>query len=295
MTALALVLSIVACAGCAGAEAPSQPLRILLTNDDGHQADGIGILRAALEAEGHDVLVVAPAENSSGGSASYTSRGKLNWQQVDPKRIAVEGTPADCIRLAVSEFLEEPVDLVVSGVNFGQNVGSGTISSGTVGAAMTAASYGIPAIAVSQMVDTEDVSATPGFFPDAASLTVELVRALSGPEGRRTLPPGMALNVNYPSRPAPEVKGLKLTRQGRSTLFKLAYEEQADGSFTMAYVPNPAKETVENADTTALAAGFVTVTPLEGSWTVESAFDAPHSLAEVLESVRVPAVPPVRD
>ena len=63
----------------------------------------------------------------------------------------------------------------------------------------------------------------------------------------------------------------------------------------MAYVPNPAKETVEIADTTALAAGFVTVTPLEGSWTVESAFDAPHSLAEVLESVRVPAVPPVRD
>ena len=292
---VALLILAFAWAACAGAEAPSQSLRILLTNDDGHQADGIGALREALEAAGHDVLVVAPAENSSGASASYTSRGKLNWQQVDPRRIAVEGTPADCIRLAVSELLEEPVDLVVSGVNFGQNVGSGTISSGTVGAAMTAASYGIPAIAVSQMVDTADVSETPRFFPDAAALTVALIRSLSDREETRLLPPGMVLNVNHPSREAAEVKGLKLTRQGRSTLFKLAYQEQPDGSFTMSYVPNPAKETVEDADTTALAAGFVTVTPLEGSWTAESAFGARDSLAGVLDTVSVSVGGPARN
>jgi len=285
---LALLSLVLVFACCASADAPGRSLRILLTNDDGHEADGIGALRAALEADGHEVIVVAPSENRSGSSTSYTSRGKLTWRQVDPKRIAVDGTPADCIRLAVSTFLEEPVDLIVSGVNFGQNVGSGTISSGTVGAAMVGASYGIPAIAVSQAVDANDIAATTRFFPDAADVTVALIRELMDRNGDRLLPPGMVLNVNHPPRKAADVEGLKLTRQGRSTLYELVYEAQEDGSFSMAYAPNPAKETVDEADTTALAAGFVTVTPLEGSWTVETAFDAPRPLVGVLESVSAP-------
>ena len=285
---LLFLLLVVVSVSCARDESPARSLRILLTNDDGHAADGIGTLRAALEAEGHEVLVVAPAENRSGSSAAYTSRGKLTWRQVDPQRIAVDGTPADCIRLAVTTFLDEPVDLVVSGVNFGQNVGSGTISSGTVGAAMMGASYSIPAIAVSQAVDPNDVSATPRFFPDAAAMTVALVRELADRNEGRLLPPGMVLNVNHPPRKAGDVEGLKLTRQGRSTLYELVYEEQEDGSFTMDYAPNKNPETVDGADTTALAAGFVTVTPLEGSWTADGVFDAPRPLLEVLESVNIP-------
>jgi len=100
--ALVLVLLGLVAACCARADAPGQSLRILLTNDDGHEAPGLGVLRAALEADGHDVIVVAPSEDQSGSSVSYTSRGKLTWRKVDPKRTAVDGTPADCIRLAVS-------------------------------------------------------------------------------------------------------------------------------------------------------------------------------------------------
>ena len=286
LLALALLGLVAAC--CARADAPGRSLRILLTNDDGHEAPGLRILRAALEADGHDVIVVAPSEEKSGSSVSYTSRGKLSWHQVDPKRIAVDGTPADCIRLAVLVFLEEPVDLVVSGVNFGQNVGSGTISSGTVGAAMTGASFGIPAIAVSQAVDANDLAGTARYFPDAAALTVALIRELADREGERLLPRDMVLNVNHPPRKAADVEGLKLTRQGRSTLYTLVYEEQEDGSLAMAYAPNPVKETVDGADTTALAAGFVSVTPLDGSWTAEGAFDALRPLTEALEAVSAP-------
>jgi 5'/3'-nucleotidase SurE len=282
-----LLVLVAAC--CASAETPDRSLRILLTNDDGHDAPGLGVLRAALEADGHDVVVVAPSENQSGSSVSYTSRGKLTWHQVDPKRIAVDGTPADCIRLAVSVFLEEPVDLIVSGINFGQNVGSGTVSSGTVGAAITGASYGIPAIAVSQAVDANDLARTVQYFPDAAAMTVALVRELADWNRAPLLPSGTVLNVNHPPRKAADVEGLKLTRQGRSTLYTLVYEEQEDGSLTMDYAPNPAEETVDGADTTALAAGFVTVTPLEGSWTAEGAFDALRPLEGSRRAVSTPA------
>ena len=223
---LALLLLLPAC--CALADDTAEPLDILLTNDDGYDAPGIRILRAALEADGHEVQVIAPAENRSSSSVAISTHGTMTWRQVEPKVIAVDGTPADCVRLAFTVLLDERPDLLISGVNFGQNVGAGTVSSGTVGAAITGASLGVPAIAVSQTVDPNDVRGTVRYFPDAAAVAVALVRELAS-AGKPLLPRGMTLNVNHPPRKSVDVEGVKLTRQGRSTLYSVVYEKQGDG------------------------------------------------------------------
>lgn len=281
LAVFAAALLVAAC--CARADEPPATLDILLTNDDGYDAPGIRILRAALEAEGHRVQVVAPADNRSGSSVAISTHGTLTWRQVEPQVIAVSGTPADCVRLALTMLLKERPDLLVSGVNFGQNVGAATLSSGTVGAALTGASLGVPSIAVSQAVDPNDLTGTVRYFPDAAAVTVALVSELAA-AGDPFLPRGTALNVNHPPRKVVDLEGVKLTRQGHSTLYSVVYEKQGDGSVSMAFAPSLVKETVPNADTTALAAGYVSVTPLDGSWTAEAAFEGLRGVAKTLDS-----------
>ena len=268
-------------AAVATADSVDPTLRILLLNDDGVDAPGILVLRAALEKEGHRVVVVAPSGNRSGASVSITTSGRIALRELEPGVWSVDGTPADCARLAVTRILKEPVDLAVSGINFGQNVGLGTISSGTVGAALTASGLGIPAIAISQAVDPDDVRNTVRYYPDAAAFTVALVSHLSETKGDGPiLPPGVTLNVNHPARHRPELRGVRVTRQGRSTLYTIVYETADDGSVMMGFQPSTQPEPIENADTTAIAAGFVSITPLDGTLTVgDAAFESLAPLA----------------
>lgn len=265
-----LLLALVACANLflpAREEAPARSLRILLTNDDGFDAAGISALRAALLADGHHVTVVAPSRNRSGSSVSITTVGSLLVREVEPGVFAVNGTPADCVLVALRGGVAERVDLVVAGINFGQNIGARIVSSGTVGAAVTAAGLGVPAIASSQTVDSPDYRTTPRFFPDAAQFTALLVAALAARGDDPLLPAGIVLNVNYPARPRAEVAGVKLTRQGRSILYALHYEREADGSYAVSFEPSYGADPVPGADTTAVAEGYISVTPLEGNWT----------------------------
>ena len=197
----------------------------------------------------------------------------------------MDGTPADCVRLAVTRILKQPVDLAVSGVNFGQNVGLGTISSGTVGAAVTAAGLGIPAIAISQAVDPEDVRNTVRYYPDAAAFVVALVEHLAANrDAGSLLPQGITLNVNNPPLHRSDLNGVRLTRQGRSTLYTIVYETADDGSVVMGFRPSTRREPVENADTTAIAEGFVSITPLDGSWT--AGVEQLESLAPLAQALR---------
>jgi 5'/3'-nucleotidase SurE len=276
----------------APADAPAG-LTILLTNDDGFDAPGIQAMRRALRDAGHRVIVVAPHRNRSSSSVSLTTRGTIRLRRVEPDLYAVEGTPADCVRVALISLLEDPVDLVISGVNFGQNVGVRTSSSGTVGAAITAASLGVPAIAVSQAVDPIDVRGTHRFFPDASAFTVDLVEALVARQVDPLLPPWIALNVNHPSRHRAEVEGVRLTRQGRSRLYELRYERAADGAVGVAFARGAVDEPVEDADTTALAGGYVSVTPLDGDWTaVEEVRPGLELLARDLSAALEASRPP---
>jgi 5'/3'-nucleotidase SurE len=289
LAVLALAAAFLAC-GCATPPAPAEAeggLHILLSNDDGVDAPGLRALHEALRAKGHRVSVVAPSVDRSGSSVSVTTHGSLRVREVAPGIRAVDGSPADCVRVALATLLDEAPDLVVSGVNFGQNIGADTVSSGTVGAAISAAALGVPAIAVSQTVDPQDLAATVRFFPDAAEFATVLIDALLEHEGRELMPRFTALNVNHPARHRGEVAGVKLTRQGRSTLFDLRYEPGAEGDVHVSFVPSGGLEPVADADTAALGAGYVTITPLDGSWTAsDEVLSGLRPVAEALESLQ---------
>jgi 5'/3'-nucleotidase SurE len=177
-----------------GADAP---LRILVTNDDGWEAAGITAVHEALMEAGHDVVVVAPADNQSGTGARVTFGGELTLTQERDGVYSVSGTPADSAELGMAvAFGGELPDLVVSGANEGQNIASAEVHSGTVGAAVTALNEGVPAIAVSTEID---FATGEGDFAGTAAFVVDLVGALSeAAEGGPLLPAGIGLNVNFP-------------------------------------------------------------------------------------------------
>jgi len=243
-------------------------MRILLTNDDGIFAKGIETLYIALAGE-HDVTVVAPeTEQSAVGHA-------ITW--LDPLRVntvnrngtffgyAATGTPADCVKIAVNELLKERPEIVVSGINLGANVGVNVIYSGTVSAATEAALLGIPSIAVS--IDA--------FKPTDFSAATEFIPRLVKLVGREGLPPGISLNVNIPDRPAGEVRGVKVTRQGSTKCIE-KYDRRTDPrNHTYYWLCNSSIERDEdpNADSSALAEGYISVTPIHHDLTHYSTID----------------------
>ena len=169
-------------ASIAPAFASENSLTILLTNDDGYLSPGIRAMRQALLDQGHEVLMVAPAENQSGSSASIspdgitvTDHGLNVW--------SVEGRPADAVRFGLGQLMaDQPPDLVISGINFGQNVGADVMISGTVGAATTAVRLGIPAIAISASIDFKEAGeafpSTLKAMPKAAAFLAKQLRDL---------------------------------------------------------------------------------------------------------------------
>ena len=272
--------------------------------DAGFGTDGKGLyeLRKALCAAGADVLVVAPWSQQSGAGARMTSPGfapvPLTVQAVAPPAAyagdcsststggAVFGvcqsagpcasgvpsaSPADAVNIALSRFAKTywttGPDVVLSGVNFGQNVGSTLNHSGTVGAVVTAREYGVPALAFSAEVPRDLAQipfvpfATTGAF--AVELLGELVR-------KKQLKPGLALNVNYPFVAAGETLGKPVTTvAGTSNDIGLTFAgdvPRSGGTYQLS-AGVPAAETKKNADTTALAANNIPITKLDGDWT----------------------------
>jgi 5'-nucleotidase len=178
-------------------------VKILVSNDDGYLARGINALAAALS-EIADVIVVAPDRNHSGASNSLTLHSPLRVHKVDKGRYFVNGTPSDCVHLALSGFLDEDPDIVVSGINHGANLGDDVIYSGTVAAAMEGRFLGLPAIAVSL------VGRHPEHFATAARVAQELVARLQ----KNPLPPDFMLNVNVPDIPYADLGGIESARLG---------------------------------------------------------------------------------
>jgi 5'-nucleotidase len=183
-------------------------MNILLTNDDGIQAEGLWALEKAL-ARQYKVSVVAPDTERSAVGHSITLASPLRLNTVYTNGgwgYAVSGTPADCVKLAVLEILDTPPDLVVSGINPGPNVGVNLNNSGTVSAAKEATLMGIPAIAVSQ-----DPPPDNDYGPTAHFVGTLITKVMA--EG---LPSGTFLNVNIPGCPPEEIEGVRITKQGMS-------------------------------------------------------------------------------
>lgn len=179
-------------------------MRILLSNDDGVRAPGLGVLAAALSRIA-EVTVVAPERNRSGASSSLTLDRPLRAYQIENGFFCVNGTPTDCVHLAITGLLEQQPDMVVAGINSGSNLGDDVWYSGTVAAAVEGRFMGFPAIAVSLAGMMSEHYAT------AAHVTVKLIsQLLSHP-----LPADTILNVNVPDIPLDQLKGLAATRLGR--------------------------------------------------------------------------------
>ena len=228
-------------------------MSILLCNDDGIASDGLTILQDSLSAL-DDVWVVAPDRDQSAVSHSLTLYRPLRIEQVGPRAFAVDGTPTDCINLAINGILRDRPRLVVSGINRGANLGDDVTYSGTVSAAMEATLLGVPGIAVSL------VSRDAFDFGPAARFTCQLADAVL----RNRLPADTLLNVNVPGLPDADLKGYALTRQGKRR-FGAAMIEKVDprgkkyywiGGSELDFVP------AEGTDFAAIQAGLISVTPL---------------------------------
>ena len=179
-------------------------MRILVSNDDGYQAPGIRCLAEALRAIA-DVTVVAPERNRSGASNSLTLEHPLRAHEVSPSVVFVDGTPTDCVHLALTGLLETEPDMVVAGINAGANLGDDVLYSGTVAAATEGRFLGYPAIAVSL------VGENPCYYETAARAAIQLIKRLQ----HDPLPADTILNVNVPNIPWEQVEGFEATRLGR--------------------------------------------------------------------------------
>lgn len=228
-------------------------MRILISNDDGYFAPGIEQLAGALRAHA-DITVVAPERDRSGASNSLTLDRPLNVRRAPNGFLFVNGTPTDCVHLAVTGLLEEMPDMVVSGINLGANMGDDTIYSGTVAAATEGYLLGIPSVAISL------ASKTAAHFETAAQVAVDLVqRHQRSPAG------GWLLNVNVPDIPLRELKGTRVTRLGRRHKAEGVIPTKSPRGETVYWVGSAgaAADAGEGTDFHAVAAGYVSVTPLQ--------------------------------
>lgn len=234
-------------------------MRILVTNDDGIDAIGILALAKELEKE-HEVIVAAPSEQKSASGHSITITRPLLVKEVKlpglkSKAYSIDGTPADCVRVALDKLTDGNIDMVVSGINYGVNLGTDVLYSGTVSAAIEAAFYKLPSIAVSQHVKD-------GFenFNTAAKYASSVLKIAK----ENDLEGKMVLSVNVPALPQEEIKGIKVCKVGAR-------------SYTNNYVPIRQEEDGvvyelrdelidvhhEGTDTFYLRDGYVTISPLQ--------------------------------
>jgi 5'-nucleotidase len=229
-------------------------MKILISNDDGYLATGINALTDALERVA-DVVVVAPDRNRSAASSSLTLDRPLRVSKHGENRYSVDGTPSDCVHLALTGFLDHEPDLVVSGINHGANLGDDVIYSGTVAAAMEGRFLGLPTMAVS-LVGHEQKH-----FAAAARVAADLVKKIE----RGSLASNMVLNVNVPDRPYEELQGLHATRLGFRHKAEQILKDQ-DPYGRPIYWVGPAgrgQDAGEGTDFYAIEQGGVAITPLK--------------------------------
>ncbi len=238
---------------------------ILVTNDDGIYTEGIYRLWEAVKDFGN-VLVVAPDTEKSAVGHAITITSPLRTKHVNRSGgfsgYAVNGTPADCVKIAVRSILKSPPDLVVSGINFGANVGTNVIYSGTVSAATEGTILGIPSIAVS--IDSHH----PDDFKPAMDVTQNTVNKVL----EFGLPKGTLLNVNIPDIPGKMIEGIRITTQGNA-YYKDRFEKREDPRSNIYYwmtgeLTDP--DLSGNTDNQALKDGFISITPIHYKLTNES-------------------------
>lgn len=229
-------------------------MRILLSNDDGYFAPGLSLLAQTLS-QIAEVTVVAPERDRSGASNSLTLDRPLSLKKAASGFYYVNGTPTDCVHLAVTGMLSELPDMVVSGINHGANMGDDTIYSGTVAAATEAFLLGIPALAVSL------AGHRMGHYATAAEVALQLVERYRA----NAFSQAMLLNVNVPDVPLSELQGMVVTRLGKRHKAEPVLKTLSPRGDTLFWVgaAGAAQDAGEGTDFHAVAQGRVSITPLQ--------------------------------
>ncbi len=236
-------------------------MRILLTNDDGIHAAGLAVLETIAAELSDDVIVVAPESDQSGVAHSLSLSDPLRLREISPRHYAVKGTPTDCVIMGVRMIMaDKRPDLVLSGVNRGQNVAEDVTYSGTIAGAMEGAMLGIPSIALSQAY--AGVHGRPSIEWDSAEKhAVPLIRKIL----EAGIPYGGLVNVNFPPCAGDEVAGVAFTRQGQRNAELMRVEQRRDGRgfpyFWLMFQRNEIRFD-DGTDLAALAENKISVTPL---------------------------------
>jgi 5'-nucleotidase len=229
-------------------------MRILLSNDDGYQSPGLSVLANTLSAIA-EITVVAPDRDRSGASNSLTLERPIRARKVENGFVRVDGTPTDCVHLAITGLLDEEPDMVVAGINAGPNLGDDVLYSGTVAAATEGRFLGYPAMAVS----------INSFEPRHLETAAAVVRRLVGDLPRAALDRDLILNVNVPDLPIDRLRGIRATRLGHRHKAEPVYRSTDPRGQPVYWVGSPGGEqdAGEGTDFHAIREGFVSVTPLQ--------------------------------
>ena len=239
-------------------------MHILISNDDGYQATGIELLAAAMSEMG-EVTVVAPDRNRSGASNSLTLDSPLYVKKAENGFYFVNGTPTDCVHLAITGLIDSDPDLVISGVNAGANLGDDVLYSGTVAAAMEGRFLGCPALAVSL------ASENPVHFEAAVRVVVNMVNSLS----ENSLVNDLLLNINIPDLPFEQLGDIEVTRLGYRHMAEPAIKSLDPKNQEIYWIgpPGAGDDAGAGTDFYAIEQGNISITPLQTDLTRYNALD----------------------
>ncbi len=230
---------------------------ILVTNDDGINSSGLISLYNSMKELG-DAYIVAPDRERSAVSHSLTMHRPLKVERLNHNIFSVNGTPTDCVAIGVNKILPEKPALIVSGINKGANLGDDITYSGTVSAAIESTIMGIPAFAISLVFKKKSVS--PLYFDTAAKIATEIGKYIL----KNSLPYDTLLNVNVPNLPVKDIKGIKITRQGKHIYDESIHETFAPNGEKYYWIGggNPYWEHGEDTDIQAIKDDYVSITPI---------------------------------
>jgi 5'-nucleotidase len=252
----------------------NRPPRILVTNDDGINANGLKVLERVARTLSDDVWVVAPEVNQSGAAHSLTLTRPLRVRRLDERHAAIDGTPTDCVLIALQHLIPDrpdggpSVDLVLSGVNHGHNLGEDVTYSGTIAAAMEATLFRVPAVALSQACESRSSIR----WATAERWAPDLIRRLLDMPWQEDL----LVNVNFPDLEPDQVKGWRVTRQGKRKIGDTLVERvdpRGEPYIWIGALRESAEAAGEGTDLAAIAEGYVTVTPVHLDMTHHASLD----------------------
>ncbi len=235
-------------------------MRILLTNDDGIGVEGFAALRRIAAALSDDVWACAPEVEHSGAGRKLTLTDPIRVRRIDARSFAVDGTPTDCVMLAIQELMDAPPDLVLSGVNRGQNLAEDVTFSGTVAGALQGMALGVPSIALSQAIAVFHDAQAISYAPAEVHAPGIIARLLE-----TGWPREVVLNLNFPDLDPGEIEAVEVTTQGARDRHNLHAERRTDlrgrDYYWMGFTARR-QEAAAGTDLAAVQAGRISVTPL---------------------------------